>query len=144
MKLADQLDRIQRIAVNIGLSRELSADDQHYIALSLLQISNGEDVNDAFGLESTQGVRRKDHSPKAISFKENRDALVVANIKHRIANVAHGGLGQTLEEAIGSLGENGHFTYKLTEETLRTIWRDRKKAQKKIKLSKDSLSEVKP
>ena len=115
-------EHLRKIANALKNSQPLLPEDRQFITEALLKIADGEDAQEALNIKAKRGERTKKESQNAMRISECRKRLALGWIATAIAPKVEGGLGLTLEEAIGRIGENDLRSFKLTEETLKTYW----------------------
>ena len=131
MTIVEKQNRLRAIATDLKAG-SLTAEDKDFLCGALFRIADGEDAKTALDVKGKKGVRssKASHEAQRISSLKTRFALgfikaamePVIDVDDRLC-VQKGGLGLTLEEAIGLIGEFGLFSFSLTEETLKTYWR---------------------
>jgi hypothetical protein len=131
MTIVEKQNRLRAIATDLKAG-SLTAEDKDFICGALFRIADGEDAKTALDVKPKRGERSsiESHEAQRISSLKTRFALgfikaamePIIDVDDRLS-VQEGGLGLTLDEAIGLIGEIGLFSFSLTEETLKTYWR---------------------
>jgi len=132
MSLKDQLRKIQEIAVTIGTSGDLCDKDLNYIVTSLLKVSDGQDVNEAFNLTITQGQNRKKHAPEYIDLLTIRNALIISEIERQLSNHPNTSKQQVIDTVVPHMAKKKWLGSYLGENTIQTIYRNKKKVNLRI------------
>lgn len=118
MSIRDAQNRLSRIARAIGAGKGLRPTDRTFLTDALNLIAAGEDANSALNVRAGKGERKG----LAARKKDFNRRLAMGWIAAARLPLEEGGLGLTLEQAVGMIGENNRKNFGLTEETLRTYW----------------------
>lgn len=142
MNLEDQLRRIQRIAVNLGIGISLSQEDLDYIVPALLQVANGEDVKKAFNLPMIQGKARNKYAPGYRDKITLRKALILSEIEYYFSKYPEVSKQKIVDTIASSMNGKKIYGSHSSENTIKQIYRQRKNCNLRIKLRKYALPEV--
>jgi hypothetical protein len=123
MTIQDRQNRLRNIAIALR-SGDLTTEDTDFLSGALIRIADGEDAKTVLNIKAKRGERSSKSSHEAQKNSEKRRIFALGWIAKAKAPEVKGGLGLTLEEAIGLLGENSIVgkRFGLTEETLKTYW----------------------
>jgi hypothetical protein len=116
--------RLTKIGNAIKTGVELSNEDREFIAAALINIGKGEDPKIALDVKALRGEHtsiRKQHADLLASRRKKlaQEWIAIARLPEP------DGLGLSLEEAAGLIGESGLNAFDLTEETLKTYYDDK-------------------
>ena len=112
--------RIMAAALRTG---DLTTEDTDFLSDALIRIADGEDAKTVLNIKAKRGERSSKSSHEAQKNSNINQRLALSWIATAKAPEVNGGLGLTLEEAIGLIGESGtQGGFGLTEETLKTYW----------------------
>ena len=122
MSIIDKQNKLRRISEDLR-SGNLSEKDKTFLCDALNRIASGEDAKKALDVKPKRGERSSKSSHKAQKNSNIKLILALSWIATAKSPKDDGGLGLTLEEAIGLIGESGaQGGFGLTEETLKTYW----------------------
>jgi hypothetical protein len=123
MTIVEKQNRLRAIVADLKAGSLTSADSE-FLCDALLRIADGADAKTALDVKGKKGVRSSKASHAAKKMSDGRLILALGWLKVTIAPEPDG-LGLTMEEAIGRIGEHNNvgIWFGLSEETLKTYWR---------------------
>lgn len=113
------MERLIALADILAGADSLSTSDRLFLSDFLRKVANGEPPHQALGLKKNPGRPPDDNTLHMKQFALSW--LATAN-----APIEDGGLGLSLEEARGLIGEHDLNAFGFTEETLKTYWKKNK------------------
>lgn len=115
--------RLRSIGEAIKSGEVLPEVDRNFISAALIKIADGEEPKGTLDVKAHRGERTSRAKQNADLLASRRKKLAQEWIA--LARLPEpNGLGLSLEQAIGMIGENGLNAFGLTEETLKTYWVD--------------------
>jgi hypothetical protein len=123
MTIKDRQNRLRNIAIALK-SGDLTNEETDFLSDALIRIADGEDAKTALNINAKRGERSSKSSHEAQKNSETLRIFALGWIATAKATALEDGLGLTLDEAIGLIGENSTLgkRFGLTEETLKTYW----------------------
>ena len=110
-----RLERLKHIGEQL-IFRELLVEDKEFLSDALIRIGEDEDPSVALDIKGRAGESKGSKARDAAERK-----LLVKVLIQALRDA-----GETLDDIIARLGENGEFIFGLTEETLRTYAQEKR------------------
>ncbi|MDV6341833.1 hypothetical protein R2103_08640 [Nitrosomonas sp. Is24] len=101
---------------------QLSGENKQFLIEALRNIADGKDAKMALNVKAKRGERTSKSSQNKAKDSDFIKRLALGWIAAALTPVKSGGLGLTLEKAVGKIGEHNLRSFGLTEETLSTYW----------------------
>lgn len=102
--------------------KELSNDDRLFLGKALLGASEGKDANEMLDVKAKRGEWKSVDSLNSQRRARNRKRMLCSWLYTANQPAREGGLGLTLEQAAGEIGEHGSYALKLAESTIQSYW----------------------
>lgn len=122
MSIRDGQKRLREISNILKNNQSLPEEDKQFLIIALTQIADGMDANQALNVKARRGERKSKIAQDKKYTSEILKRCALSWIATAKTSEEDGGLGLTLEDAIGRIGENGFHAFGFTEETLKTYW----------------------
>lgn len=118
MEVDEAQNRLRRIARALSGGKAMQEVDRVFLITALNAIADGKNADAILEVKGQKGKRKG----AAASQRQGIKRFAMAWIAAAKAPIENGGLGLTLEQATGLIGENGAKNFGLTEESLKTYW----------------------